>query len=188
MSGHVADEGSAQAAVSSTSFTHSAWVGRQETQAVARLAAQFLEHLNEPSVRADITAQSHASGSRSQAVQEIVAANLHAVGFASEAKGLFADYPVSGLRPDYYKPVGDSGIIFEVERGKTLRNNMDLLDLWKCHLCRTAHHLWLMVPVVVINQRGAVRERPYQAVVKRLSTFFTPSTQVDVRSVTVMGY
>ena len=44
-----------------------------------------------------------------------------------EKKGLFKNYN-SQLRPDYYKKLKKSGIILEVERGKTLKNNMDLLD------------------------------------------------------------
>ena len=50
------------------------------------------------------------------------------------------------LRPDYYRPLETSGILLEVERGKTTTNNMDLLDFWKCHLCRHADYLFLMVP------------------------------------------
>ena len=41
---------------------------------------------------------------------------MNSLGFTSEKKGLFADYKVAGLRPDYFKKVGDSGILFEVER------------------------------------------------------------------------
>ena len=43
-------------------------------------------------------------------------------------------------------PIGESGIILEVERGKTTINNMDLLDFWKCHICSYAHGLYLLVP------------------------------------------
>ena len=42
--------------------------------------------------------------------------------------------------------VGSSGILLEVERGKTTINNMDFLDFWKCHLCEHAHYLFLLVP------------------------------------------
>ena len=31
----------------------------------------------------------------------------------------------------------------EVERGKTTTNNMDLLDIYKCHICEEANHLFL---------------------------------------------
>ena len=34
----------------------------------------------------------------------------------------------------------------EVERGKTVLNNMDLLDVWKCHICESANYLFLIVP------------------------------------------
>ena len=61
--------------------------------------------------------------------------------------------------------------------------------MWKTHLCRVAHHLFLMVPVETMNAAGAVRERPYRSVVKRLGTFFSGEhCYVDVRSVHVMGF
>jgi len=45
------------------------------------------------------------------------------------------------LRPDYFLKLDDTGILLEVERGKTTINNMDLLDFWKCHLCRNTAKL-----------------------------------------------
>jgi len=72
----------------------------------------------------------HRLGGKSQEIQAVLEADLEALGFNSERKGLFEDYVVSGLRPDFYRPVDDSGILVEVERGKTITNNMDLLDLW----------------------------------------------------------
>ena len=47
----------------------------------------------------------------------------------------------------YYLDLDETGIILEVERGKTTINNMDLLDFWKCHICVHAHYLILVVPV-----------------------------------------
>lgn len=154
-------------------LVHPAWRGSPEVHEVQRLADSLLEHSGQPDVRAALE-QQVVVGSSSQVVQALVESALTDLGFTTEAKGLFADYAVPNLRPDYYRPLGGStGIIFEVERGKTLINNMDLLDLWKCHLCRHAHHLWLMVPMQTLNLKGGVRERPFAAVVKRLSTFFT---------------
>lgn len=154
-----------------------------------RLGDGLLEHMNEPERRELLRLEAARSGGVSQAVQAIVAEEMARLGFRDEAKGLFEEYPVRSLRPDYYKPLGDgTGILFEVEKGKTLRNNMDLLDLWKTHLCAHAHHLWLMVPQATIARTGRVRERPYPAVLKRLSTFFAPRTEVDVRSCSVFGY
>ena len=79
-------------------------------------------------------------------MQEAVLEAATPLGFVSEAKGLFGELPTSALRPDYYLPIGESGILLEVERGKTTINNMDLLDFWKCHLCEHANYLFLMVP------------------------------------------
>ena len=68
------------------------------------------------------------------------------LGFRDESKGLFETYQSSALRPDYFRPIGSTGVILEVERGKTTINNMDLLDFWKCHICEHASYLFLMAP------------------------------------------
>jgi hypothetical protein len=87
-------------------------------------------------------------------VQEVLLEKAAELGFTSEKQGLFEEYATSGLRPDYYKPFGDrSGILLEVERGKTTINNMDLLDLWKCHICPEADVLFLFVPIELRQTR-----------------------------------
>ena len=92
------------------------------------------------------------------------------------------------MRPDYYRPVGESGILLEVERGKTTTNNMDLLDFWKCHLCRAADYLFLMVPQALKHNEIMSPKREYLAVVKRLETFFRPGNTTNVRAVHIFGY
>lgn len=128
-----------------------------------------------------------AIGGTSHEVDEIVTPIARELGFESQKKDLFADYPVR-LRPDWYRPVSDGrgGILFEVERGKTLTNNMDLLDLWKCHICREADHLFLVVPNQV--QRGYGIENVYSRVVERMRTFTTEENRVNVDSIAVFGY
>ncbi len=72
------------------------------------------------------------------------------------------------LLPEY-----STGIIFEVEQGKTTINNMNLLDLWKCHICAEAHHLFLLVPQVLQqNEDDPKVTRPFDYVRKRLPSFF----------------
>ena len=63
---------------------------------------------------------------------------------------------------------------------------MDLLDLWKCHICREASHLILVVPMFVRRTNGT--ERVYSRVVTRLTTFFEPGNETNVSSVAVLGY
>jgi hypothetical protein len=61
------------------------------------------------------------------------------MGFTSEKKGLFSNVKSTGIRPDVFrKTSSDGGILMEVERGKTISNNMDLLDVWKTPLCAEA--------------------------------------------------
>jgi hypothetical protein len=81
-----------------------------------------------------------------------------------------------------------SGILLEVERGKTTTNNMDLLDFWKCHLCEAANHLFLAVPRELKHNNLITAKREYSAVVNRLSAFFEPRNYTNVRSLAVFGY
>jgi hypothetical protein len=109
------------------------------------------------------------------------------LGFRSEKTGLFAKYRTSGLRPDYFLSIGKSGILMEVERGKTLPNNMDLLDLWKCHICEKADYLFLVVPQIRQTAKGG-RTKMFEPVVSRLATFFVPGNYVNVEAAFVFGY
>lgn len=71
----------------------------------------------------------HKLNGTSHQVRAVLNDKLAELGFQSEKQGLFAEYPVASLRPDFYRRVQNSGIILEIERGKTLTNNMDLLDV-----------------------------------------------------------
>lgn len=124
----------------------------------------------------------HVHGAQSEVLNSVFGVELRERGFASERKGLFAQYEVPGLRPDWYLPLEDGdGIIAEVERGGVLTNNRDLLDFYKCHICREASHLFLVAPVR-IHGRGSA------AVVKRMRALFGENVRGSVRSVAVFGY
>ena len=90
----------------------------------------LLRYLNQQDVLA-LIAKANRPGNSSSTIQNIFIEKAKELGFESEARRLFEDM---NLRPDYYKPIGNSGIIIEVERGKTIMNNMDMLDMWKCHI------------------------------------------------------
>ena len=80
--------------------------------------------------------KTHKLHAKSGEIQDIILAKTKELGFSSEKNGLFNNLSVKQLRPDYYRKLDNkSGIIMEVERGKTIANNMDLLDIWKCHIC-----------------------------------------------------
>lgn len=133
-------------------------------------------------------AQVHKFGASSHTVQKSILGQMESLGFTSEKKGLFASYKVSGIRPDYFKSVEGGGILFEVERGKTIANNMDLLDVWKTHLCLEAKHLFLMVPKIRVTEKGG-SQKIFNTVENRIETFFLKeSTPIDVNSVHLFGY
>ncbi|MFP4187673.1 MAG: hypothetical protein ACLFSU_05835 [Acholeplasmataceae bacterium] len=79
----------------------------------------------------------HRHGGSSTQGQAVLTEGLKEIGFQSERRGLFRQ---KQLRPDLYYEGEDFGILLEVERGKTLANNMDLLDLWKTHILKEADH------------------------------------------------
>ena len=83
--------------------------------------------------------------------------------------------------------IGKSGILVEVERGKTIANNMDILDIWKCHLCNKADFLFLIVPRVRVSQNGKPN-KVFERVSKRIDTFFNPANYVNVEAVYLFGY
>lgn len=90
---------------------------------VRRLAGELEDHLNDPQVSARLSAVNQ-PGMSSAEVQEVFLEKAISLGFEDESKGRFQSYETSALRPDYYRPVGRTGTILEVERGKTTINNM----------------------------------------------------------------
>jgi hypothetical protein len=133
-------------------------------------------------------AEVHKFGASSHTVQKSILDWVEPLGFVSEKKGLFAAYKVSGIRPDYFKPLAEGGILFEVERGKTIANNMDLLDVWKTHLCSEAKHLFLMVPNIRVTEKGG-SQKIFNTVENRIETFFLDKVKpIDVNSVHLFGY
>ena len=89
---------------------------------VETLAHAFLYHLNSPEICAGIGAV-HKPGEPSTKVQEVVKVGAERLGFVSEKKLLFANSSVAALRPDYFARIGQTGVLLEVERGKTIMNN-----------------------------------------------------------------
>lgn len=150
------------------------------------IAESFRVGLDTEEVRAGI-AEKHQFGASSHEIQSLVLPLATALGFESEKRGLFKDYTVASLRPDYYLPLEGSGILLEVERGKTTTNNMDLLDLWKCHICPNADYLFLLVPQARPSANGTVMHH-FRDVSRRLETFFRPGNYVNVDGVFLFGY
>ncbi|MCB0320040.1 MAG: hypothetical protein KDD60_03885 [Bdellovibrionales bacterium] len=145
-----------------------------------------MEFLRKPEIEKRIE-EKNVIGGTSHEIQAIVMEMAEALGFKSEKKGLFAEYSTRQLRPDYYLPIGESGVILEVERGKTTMNNMDLLDIWKCHICQRADYLFIMVPHSRPSANGT-QLRHYHSVQQRLATFFTPQNHINVEVVFIYGY
>ncbi|KAB2916883.1 MAG: hypothetical protein F9K23_06700 [Bacteroidetes bacterium] len=167
-------------------FSNPGIENRNDFKIAKDIANALIRHMNEEEIVAKV-ARKHTLGAKSGEIQEIFLPKALDLGFVSEKKGIFREFPVSQLRPDYYLKINHTaGIIMEVERGKTLANNMDILDLWKCHICPNANYLFLIVPN--IRQTTERRSNVFSAVVRRMNTFFTESTFTNVDGVFIFGY
>jgi hypothetical protein len=155
-------------------------------KAAHEIAEELLRYLQQAEVQQQIR-ERHVLCASSALIQELILQKAASLGFEDEKQGLFADCGVPGLRPDYYCRTGNTGILLEVERGKTTSNNMDLLDLWKCHICEDAEYLFLLVPQARPSANGTVL-RHFQYVQKRLAVFFEPKNYVNVNAVHLFGY
>lgn len=91
-------------------------------------------------------------------------------------------------RPDFsklLKPYGE-GIIIEIERGKTIDNNMDLLDLWKCHVSKPVNCLILVVPE---RKPTGKQTRPIaKSVITRMKQFFEEGNYTNVKGLGIVSY
>jgi hypothetical protein len=152
------------------------------------MAKELRQYLEQENTRQQIL-DCHKLGAPSTLIQALVSKKVTSLGFVPEKRGLFRTSPVPALRPDYYCPMGDSsGILLEVERGKTTTNNMDLLDLWKCHICEHAEYLFLLVPQKRTSANGTVLWQ-FKQVKRRLGVFFVePKNYVNVNAVHLFGY
>ncbi len=129
----------------------------------------------------------HRPNGTSHEIQTLLKRKLETLKFVSEKKALFSNSGVPGLTPDLYLEIGKSGILIEVERGKIIANNMDILDIWKCHLCDKADFLFLIVPRVRVSRDGK-SNKTFERVSKRIGTFFNPANYVNVEEVHLFGY
>ena len=156
-------------------------------ETVRRIAKDVRKILESAEIK-KLISEAHVFHASSHAIQSAILPEMLKLGFSSEKTGLFSEYKVSGIRPDYFYDVDGGGILFEVERGKTIANNMDLLDIWKTHLCNEANHLFLLVPKIRVSENGS-QQKIFQSVVNRIETFFLPSQRpINVHSVHIYGY
>lgn len=157
-----------------------------EWSRISGLADDLYAHLSTEDALARIE-DANQPGKSSAAVQATFGEFAHRLGFENEKVGLFGSSEFA-LRPDYFLRMGDTGVLLEVERGKTTINNMDLLDFWKCHLCRHAHYLFLLVPLALRQNTTMSPRDEFGAVARRLRPFFERGNYTNVRGVCLFGY
>lgn len=128
-----------------------------------------------------------AHGASSSIFQHLLFPTLKDLGFREEVKSLSGE---AAFRPDFMLDLAGGGVMVEVERGKTIDNNMDMLDMWKCHVHETARHLILAVPVWYVKQKdgGVTKTATFSKVCRRMSRFFAEGNETNVRSLHVVGY
>ena len=158
-----------------------------EWHEVQRISTELIAHMNEPAIY-NLLRQANSPGVHSSQVQKVLLDKASTLGFRDESKGLFDHYRTKGIRPDYYMEVGSTGVILEVERGKTTTNNMDFLDFWKCHICRAASFLVLMVPTELQHNEEDKPKFEFQKVSGRLESFFFTENYTNVWGLVLIGY
>jgi hypothetical protein len=127
-------------------------IGSDESFRIAREKAHMLRgFLDNETIHGQIC-EKDVPGALSKVIQDIISPRATELGFESEARGKFKNYECRNLRPDYFH--SHAGIMIEVEKGKTLMNNMDLLDMWKCHICEEAKYLFLIIPKARPDKKG----------------------------------
>lgn len=167
-------------------FVQDSYRATAEYESVLSVADRLLRHLRDPLV-AEAILDANQPGRSSADVQGAFLEQARELGFRDESTGLFKEY-ASALRPNYFMPLNGTGIILEVERGRTTINNMDLLDFWKCHICAGADYLFLLVPRELRQNETMSPRREYVTVAKRLATFFEPGNYTNVRGLCLFGY
>lgn len=158
-----------------------------EWSEVQRISNELIDYMLKPTVLTQLQNANKPKASSSQ-VQAVLLDKAKELGFRDESRGLFAHYSTRGVRPDYYMEIGHTGVILEVERGKTTTNNMDFLDFWKCHICRTASFLILLVPVELRHNNDDAPKKEFQKVSGRLESFFVEENYTNVWGLVLIGY
>jgi len=120
-------------------------------------------------------------GASSALIQALLTPTLVALHYRDEVLHRVADV---AFKPDFVSKCGL--VMIEVERGKTLDNNMDMLDMWKCHIHPTAKHLILLVPIWYVKQGG--RSATFSRVCRRLGAFFEQGCETNVKTLQLIGY
>jgi hypothetical protein len=87
-----------------------------EFNRVLEIARSLREHMDSTDVRSKLAA-ANALGRSSHEVQACFLGHAGGLGFETEKTGLFSNYKVANLRPDYYLRLSAGrGILLEVER------------------------------------------------------------------------
>jgi len=162
---------------------------RQAAVAAERLFDTICDLQGTPAYR-----EATAHGASSSLFQHLLFPTLRELGFREEVNSRSGE---AAFRPDFMLDLPDGGIMVEVERGKTIDNNMDMLDMWKCHVHESARHLILAVPVWYVKLKrdkatkvvvGEDKTPTFAKVCRRMSGFFAEGNETNVRSLHVLGY
>ena len=158
-----------------------------EWRLVKGLSDEFYEFLN-LSNTIKMMDEKNMPGVKSHEIQDIIKEKSNELGFKSEKEGLFLNYQKK-VRPDFYKKIGESGIIIEVERGQSLQNNNIFKDFWKCHICENVNYLFLFVPQKLVQNASSLSgEKTFKRVCDNLEPFFESENYTNVRGLSVFGY
>ena len=103
-------------------------VSKTELKEVFKIAKKIENFLNKEETSKKIF-KLNVKNVVSQKIQKVITDFVvPELGFKSEKEDLFKKYETNKLRPDFFLKVRETGILLEVEKGKTITNNMDLFS------------------------------------------------------------
>ena len=168
-------------------FIQDGFISSEEWKEVKEISNNVYSFISNPKTKRKID-MINQPGKSSHDIQKIITQEMIKLGFTSEKQGLFLKYKNSGIRPDFFKRIKNTGILFEVERGKTNINNMDFLDFWKCHICSEVNYLFLFVPQLLFQNNKSTPSKPFHVTNNHISSFFESENYTNVRGVVLFGY
>ena len=95
-------------------FVQDGFIYSEEWKEVKELSEKVYSFINNPNTKRKID-MINQPGKSSHDIQKIITSEMINLGFTSEKQGLFLKYKNSGIRPDFYKKIKNTGILFEVE-------------------------------------------------------------------------
>jgi hypothetical protein len=142
-------------------------------------ALRICKILTKPEVSGALS-NKNIKGTKNKEIQDLIFEKccMENNGWETEEENLLVN---SNIRVDFFHR--QKKILGEVERGRTITNNMDILNLHRCHLIDSVDHLFLFILISVSHTRNI-----FNTVCKRIEPYFESGNHINVESTFIFGY